>query len=160
MNSESSLNSRYRGRAVEFFIGIFDSDSARISRKRCTSRTQYILHSRERDRALTGFADLSRKSLSRSLFIEIYSPKHSGRRRPRYHSRIKTEFSPLRILVRAVSLGICIRKSELSTADEIHAVINRFSTIWLFLRGNDFLSYRGESGQLPQIYLRFTAVIS
>lgn len=96
MNSESLLNCRYRGRTVEFFIGIFDSDKAWISRKRCTTRTRYILHSRARGRSR--FCDPLVNL--RSLFIEIYLPKHSARRRHRsryweYQSGIFTSLSSL-----------------------------------------------------------------
>lgn len=51
---------------------------ARISRKRCTARTRYTLHSRARSRSrLCRFLVNLSLSLSRSPFIEIYSPKHS-----------------------------------------------------------------------------------
>lgn len=114
MNSESSLNSRYRGRAVEFFIGISDSDKARISRKRCTTRARYILHSRARARSrfCEPLVNL------RSLFIEIYSAKHSACRRhrrrsrygpPEYQSGIFSGLSPLPIFVyiEAISYAFC-----------------------------------------------------
>lgn len=113
MNSESSLNSWYRGRTVEFFIGISDSDKARISHKRCTTRTLYILHSRARARSR--FCELLVNL--RSLFIEIYSAKHSARRRhhhsryspPEYESRIFASFSllPIFVSIEAISYAFC-----------------------------------------------------
>lgn len=101
-------------RAAEFFIGIFDSDSTRISRKRCTARARdtYCIpaRARTRSRLCESLVNL------RLPFIEIYAPKHLARRRrlSRYHaiSIINAKFSQIsrryRLLVWACKLRICI----------------------------------------------------
>lgn len=129
MNSESSLNSRYHGVAVEFFIGISDSDSA-ISRKRCIARTRYILHSAARARLREFLVNL------RSPFIEIYSPKHSARRWRSvwfaYQGGIFaglaiSPFLPIPVYIEAISY-VCARFANSQTTNEICS-LNRFSSI-------------------------------
>lgn len=141
MNSESSLNSCYRGRTVEFFIRISDSDKARISHKRCTTRTWYILHSRVRTRLrfCEPLVNL------RSLFIEIYSAKHSARRRCHrsrygpleYQSGIFASLSPLPIFVsvEAISYAFCkaILRQPMKYATPTEFLRYYFSSDWAFL---------------------------
>lgn len=149
MNSESSLNSRYRGRAVEFFIGIFDSDKARISRKRCTMRTRYILHTRARARSrfCEPLVNL------RSLFIEIYSPKHSARRRhrsrygPREYQKRNFRRSlatpPIFVYIEAISYAYMFCKANSTTTSEIRYT-NVVFLIRFFFQVAVFVTYHSE----------------
>lgn len=141
MNSESSLNFWYRGRTVEFFIGISDSDKARISHKRCTTRIRYILYSRARARSrfCEPLVNL------RSLFIEIYSAKHSARRRrhcsryssPEYQSGIFASLSPLPIFVSIEAISYTFCKA---TTNEI-CNTNWISPILFLFRLGVFVTY-------------------
>lgn len=142
------LTLRYRGRIVEFFIGISDSDKARISRKRCTTRARYILHSRTRARSRFGEPLVN----LRSLFIEIYSAKHSARRRRPFaicpagvskrnfrRSLAATDLC----LHRGHKLRVRVLQNEFCNTNEICSTY-RLSSIQFFFRLGVFVTYHSE----------------